>query len=404
MTADRVYRAGHRGARGSRRAPALRRRSVRLACRRRVPHGAGPPERDAVASATLKSPKRSVSLVIEGPDGLLLVRRPDDDESLPGVWGLPAVSLAPGESEEDARAPRRPREAGRGGGARCGRVGGEAGMTDWTARDLGRRAGGASARCEHAVRGPALGRARRTGARRPRRARSAAARAAARPRSRLESVSTRPGVLAQGSLATGPGGGELARRALRGPRRGRAARRRRGGGAARARLARARRARHAAGRWFEADGERLRSSFSRCAGRCACSSDASDSLTALCVVRTEDGRWLAGRRAGWVSTWAEPLGARRRRSGRPRREPRRHAHARASGGVAARAGRLSVEALLALPERDDHAGRARDGRRTAASPCPTREHDEWAWWPADIDRWPAEADERLKLMAALLGS
>jgi isopentenyldiphosphate isomerase len=56
----------------------------------------------AVASATLKSPKRSVSLVIEGPEGLLLVRRPDDDESLPGVWGLPAVSLAPGESEEDA--------------------------------------------------------------------------------------------------------------------------------------------------------------------------------------------------------------------------------------------------------------------------------------------------------------
>ena len=32
--------------------------------------------------------------------------------------------------------------------------------------------------------------------------------------------------------------------------------------------------------------------------------DASDSLTALCVVRTEDGRWLAGRRAEWVSSWA----------------------------------------------------------------------------------------------------
>ena len=32
--------------------------------------------------------------------------------------------------------------------------------------------------------------------------------------------------------------------------------------------------------------------------------NACESLTALCVVRTEDGRWLAGRRAGWVSTWA----------------------------------------------------------------------------------------------------
>jgi ADP-ribose pyrophosphatase YjhB (NUDIX family) len=46
--------------------------------------------------------KRSVSLVIEGPAGLLLVRRPDDDESLPGVWGLPAASLRSGEQERDA--------------------------------------------------------------------------------------------------------------------------------------------------------------------------------------------------------------------------------------------------------------------------------------------------------------
>jgi ADP-ribose pyrophosphatase YjhB (NUDIX family) len=46
--------------------------------------------------------KRSISLVIEGPDGVLLVRRPDDDADLPGVWGLPAASLREGESERDA--------------------------------------------------------------------------------------------------------------------------------------------------------------------------------------------------------------------------------------------------------------------------------------------------------------
>ena len=46
--------------------------------------------------------KRSISLVVESPAGILLVRRPDDDESLPGVWGLPAVSLRDGESERDA--------------------------------------------------------------------------------------------------------------------------------------------------------------------------------------------------------------------------------------------------------------------------------------------------------------
>ena len=43
-----------------------------------------------------------MSLVIERPDGILLVRRPEGDESLPGLWGLPAVSLADDESEEDA--------------------------------------------------------------------------------------------------------------------------------------------------------------------------------------------------------------------------------------------------------------------------------------------------------------
>lgn len=49
----------------------------------------------------MKPLKQSISLVIEGPEGLLLVRRPDDDEELPGLWGLPAASLEEGESEEE---------------------------------------------------------------------------------------------------------------------------------------------------------------------------------------------------------------------------------------------------------------------------------------------------------------
>jgi ADP-ribose pyrophosphatase YjhB (NUDIX family) len=50
----------------------------------------------------VSSSKQSVSLVIEGHGGVLLVRRPDDDDSLPGVWGLPAASLREGESEVEA--------------------------------------------------------------------------------------------------------------------------------------------------------------------------------------------------------------------------------------------------------------------------------------------------------------
>jgi 8-oxo-dGTP diphosphatase len=70
--------------------------------------------------------------VIEGPDGLLLVRRPDDDDDLPGAWGLPAASLAEGESEEDAV--RRAAREKLGVEVRPLRpVGGEGGMTDWQA-------------------------------------------------------------------------------------------------------------------------------------------------------------------------------------------------------------------------------------------------------------------------------
>ena len=50
----------------------------------------------------MKRLKRSVALVIEGPRGLLLVQRPEHDESLPGEWGLPAATLRPGEHEKDA--------------------------------------------------------------------------------------------------------------------------------------------------------------------------------------------------------------------------------------------------------------------------------------------------------------
>jgi len=71
--------------------------------------------------------------VIEGPEGLLLVRRPDDDADLAGVWGLPAASLGEGESEEDAV-----RRAGR---EKLGvdvvpvrPIGTGGAMTDWEAR------------------------------------------------------------------------------------------------------------------------------------------------------------------------------------------------------------------------------------------------------------------------------
>ena len=130
--------------------------------------------------------------------------------------------------------------------------------------------------------------------------------------------------------------------------------------------------------------------------------NACDSLTALCVVRTANGRWLAGRRAAWVSSWANrwALGA----GGAvdlgesPAQTLSRELHEEWKLVPS----HLSVEALVGLP-----GGMAMlVGLATvpdSSDPVPDREHDEWAWWPADVDSWPAEADERLKTMALLLG-
>ena len=91
----------------------------------------------------------------------------------------------------------------------------------------------------------------------------------------------------------------------------------------------------------------------------------------MCVVRDEHGRWLAGRRAAWLATWANKwaLGAGRRRRGR--RVARGDAVARARRGVAADAARLSVEALVAAAVGPRRAGRPGDRARRAPSPCPT---------------------------------
>lgn len=58
--------------------------------------------------------KRSVSVLVEGPHGsrLLAVRRPEDDEELPGAWGLPAASLRGDEGWAEAAARIGPEKLG----------------------------------------------------------------------------------------------------------------------------------------------------------------------------------------------------------------------------------------------------------------------------------------------------
>jgi 8-oxo-dGTP diphosphatase len=118
------------------------------------------------------------------------------------------------------------------------------------------------------------------------------------------------------------------------------------------------------------------------------------SLAVLCVVRSADGRWLAGRRADWVATWAGrwALGA----GGAVEvGEDPVHTLARElqeEWGVEPE--RLAVEALVVLPNRMAMlVGQA--WLPEGAEVVRDHEHDAHAWWPADPAAWPEEAEPAL---------
>jgi 8-oxo-dGTP pyrophosphatase MutT (NUDIX family) len=131
------------------------------------------------------------------------------------------------------------------------------------------------------------------------------------------------------------------------------------------------------------------------------SDDAAGSMSVLCVTRDASGRWLAGRRAPWVATWAgrwalgaggsvevgeDPVDALTR-------------ELEEEWGVVPE--RFAVEALVALPTGLVMlVGQAwlGDGAQVERDP----EHDAHAWWPPEPEAWPDEADPVLRRMATLL--
>jgi 8-oxo-dGTP diphosphatase len=125
------------------------------------------------------------------------------------------------------------------------------------------------------------------------------------------------------------------------------------------------------------------------------------SLSALCVVRSADGRWLAGRRAAWLATWAQrwALGAAGSVEVDENPAETLTRELREEWSVAPE--RLTVEALVALPTGITMlVGQAwlADG----ATVTPDAEHDDFAWWPADVAQWPEHADDPLRRTAELL--
>lgn len=129
--------------------------------------------------------------------------------------------------------------------------------------------------------------------------------------------------------------------------------------------------------------------------------DALQSLSALCVVRSAEGCWLAGRRAAWLATWAERWALGAAGSVEVGENPAETLVRELAEEWSVTAQRLTVEALVKLPSGlVSLVGMAwlADG----ASVTPDSEHDEFAWWPPDVSRWPAHADDPLRRVAELL--
>ncbi len=131
--------------------------------------------------------------------------------------------------------------------------------------------------------------------------------------------------------------------------------------------------------------------------------DAAYSVAALCVTRSADGRWLAGRRAPWVASWAGrwALGAGGAVDLGENPAQTLVRELREEWGVAPE--RVRGEALLTLPHRlVMFVGQAWLAEGAEQEVKPDEEHDAFEWWSHDIDRWPPQAGEALPRMASWL--
>jgi 8-oxo-dGTP pyrophosphatase MutT (NUDIX family) len=133
--------------------------------------------------------------------------------------------------------------------------------------------------------------------------------------------------------------------------------------------------------------------------------NASQSVAALCVTRAADGRWLAGRRASWVASWAGRWALGAGGSVDLGENPANTLVRELAEEWSVTPERVRGEALVQLPHRMVmFVGQAWLAEGVDEQVCPDAEHDEFAWWPREIERWPAEAEAPLRLMARWLSA
>lgn len=154
---------------------------------------------------------------------------------------------------------------------------------------------------------------------------------------------------------------------------------------------------------FHSTRERLRLELEPARWSLRLSGDAGRAISALCVVRDTEGRWLAGRRASWVATWpgrwALGAGGAIDVGENPAETLTRELHEEWS----VRPRRLTIEALTRVPSGLlllVGMAHVAAGQRLQMD----SEHDAHAWWPADPADWPPEADGQVRHMGMLLAA
>jgi 8-oxo-dGTP pyrophosphatase MutT (NUDIX family) len=152
---------------------------------------------------------------------------------------------------------------------------------------------------------------------------------------------------------------------------------------------------------FEADEHGLRLTLQPMRWSLRLSDDAAASLSVLCVARDAAGRWLAGRRAPWVATWAGRWALGAGGAVEVGEDPVEALTRELEEEWSVVPERLAVEALVAL---DSGMVMLVGQAWLPASVNVERdaEHDAHAWWPPEPDAWPDEADPVLRRMATLL--
>jgi 8-oxo-dGTP diphosphatase len=152
---------------------------------------------------------------------------------------------------------------------------------------------------------------------------------------------------------------------------------------------------------YEAGDDSLRMTLQPMRWSLRLSDDAAGSMSVLCVARDTAGRWLAGRRAPWVASWAGRWALGAGGAVEVGEDPVEALTRELEEEWGVVPDRFSVEALVSLPTSlvmligqawlPDGVEVERDA-----------EHDAHAWWPAEPSAWPAEADPALHRMAGLL--